>query len=65
MMMATVTRDPALRVVSLRLLFEGDYLREYDVSPDGTRLLVIESQRSGVELVVIPDWIQELKEKVR
>ncbi len=65
MMMATVTRDPILRVVSRQPLFEGHYLQEYDVSRDGTRLLVIESKPSGVELVVIPNWLKELKEKAR
>ena len=65
MMMATVAREPTLRIMSRQPLFEGDYLPEYDVSRDGNRLLVIESRPSGVELVVIPNWIQELKEKVR
>ncbi|MEO8577044.1 MAG: protein kinase [Gemmatimonadales bacterium] len=65
MMSATLARDPALRVVSRKQLFEGTYLQEYDVSTDGTRLLTIETQPSAIELVVVPNWISELRAKVR
>jgi Tol biopolymer transport system component len=62
MMAATLARDPTLRVVSRQPMFEGTYLQDFDVSPDG-RLLLIESQQSGVELVVVPNWIAEVKAK--
>lgn len=45
-------------------LFEGTFLQEFDVSTDGTRLLTIETQPSAIELVVVPNWISELRAKV-
>jgi eukaryotic-like serine/threonine-protein kinase len=63
MMSATLVRDPGLRVVSRQGLFEGTYLQDFDVSTDGTRLLAIETQPSAIELVVVPQWISELRAK--
>jgi hypothetical protein len=34
----------------------------FDVSKDGTRFLMIESESSGLALVVVPDWLPELKQ---
>ena len=51
------------------VLFEGPYRlgrREYDVSPDGQRFLMIKP-RPGTErreLVVVLNWVEELKAKV-
>jgi serine/threonine-protein kinase len=58
---ATVVRDPALRVVSRQMLFDGAYDREFDVSPDGSRFLMIETKSSGMSLIVIPNWLTELR----
>jgi serine/threonine-protein kinase len=65
MTMATLGKAPSLHVVARQALFEGDYLQEYDMSPDGTRLLMIQSQPGTGELVVIPNWAAELKAKTR
>jgi Tol biopolymer transport system component len=65
MMMATIAKDPSLHVVSRSALFEGDYLQEYDVSPDGKRLLLVQTQPGGAELIVIPNWASELRAKTR
>lgn len=65
MMSAIVARDPAFRVVSRQQLFEGTYLQEFDVSRDGARVLTIETQPSAIELVVVTNWISELRAKVR
>jgi serine/threonine protein kinase/Tol biopolymer transport system component len=59
---ATLARDPALRVVSRQKLFEGPYEREFDVSTDGTRFLMIKSESSGLGLVVVPNWLTELRQ---
>jgi len=59
---ATLARDPALRVVSRQKLFEGPYEREFDVSADGTRFLMIRSESSGLGLVVVPNWLTELRQ---
>ena len=64
MMVATLVKDPPLRVVSRQPLFEGTYLQEFDVSTDGTRLLTIQTNPSAIELVVVPNWKSELRAKV-
>ena len=61
MVAATLIRDPALRVVSRQMLFDGPYDREFDVSPDGSRFLMIETKSSGMSLIVIPNWLTELR----
>ena len=61
MVAATLVRDPALRVVSRQMLFDGPYDREFDVSPDGSRFLMIETRSSGISLIVIPNWLTELR----
>ena len=60
MIMATLARDPTLRVVSRTTLFEGRYDDDFDVAKDG-RFLMIESDTSGASLVVIPNWRTELR----
>jgi serine/threonine-protein kinase len=62
MMAATLARDPALRVVSRKSLFEGQYETDYDVSHDGTRFLMIQTESAGLNLVVVPNWITELRQ---
>ncbi len=61
LMSATLGRAPTIRVASRAVLFEGRYETDFDVSPDGTRFLMIESETSGLNLVVIPDWRTELR----
>ena len=65
MTMATLGKAPSLHVVARQALFEGDYLQEYDMSPDGTRLLMIQTQPGTAKLIVIPNWAAELKAKTR
>ncbi len=57
----TLARDPMLRVVSREVLFKGNYDREFDVSADGSRFLMIEPRPSEISLVVIPNWLTELR----
>ena len=59
---ATLARDPVLRVVSRKPLFDGHYETDYDISHDGTRFLMIQTETSGLNLVVIPDWQTELRQ---
>jgi serine/threonine-protein kinase len=61
MVAVSLVRDPTLRVVSRQMLFDGPYDREFDVSPDGSRFLMIETRSSGMSLVVIPNWLTELR----
>jgi Tol biopolymer transport system component len=59
---ATLAREPVLRVVSRKPLFDGHYETDYDISHDGTRFLMIQTETSGLNLVVIPDWQTELRQ---
>jgi serine/threonine-protein kinase len=61
LMAATLARDAGLRVVSRRALFEGPFELEFDVTRDGSRFLVIESERSGLDVTVVPNWRTELR----
>ena len=56
-----------------RVLFEGPYVLtprsfpDYDVSPDGQRFLMLkpaEDQQSASQIVVVQNWVEELKQKV-
>ena len=60
LMSALIARDPAPRVVSREGLFNGRYELDFDVSQDG-RFLMIESQTSGLGIVVVPNWRSELR----
>ena len=62
---ASLARDPSLRVSSRQTLFSGDFDRDFDVSPDGSRFLLIEGQGSNISLVVIPNWLTELRRATR
>ena len=61
LMSAAILRDPTVRVVSREAMFEGQYEWDFDVSNDGKRFLMIESKSSGLSLVVVPNWLTELK----
>jgi eukaryotic-like serine/threonine-protein kinase len=64
MIVATLAKEPSLRVVSRRPLFEGTYLQDFDVSGDGARVLAIQTNPSALGLVVAPNWTSELKNKL-
>jgi Tol biopolymer transport system component len=71
MMAATIETEPELRVTGSKVLFEGQYLtgyhRNYDVSSDGQRFLMIkeaEGQPAAIQLVVVLNWFEELKRLV-
>ena len=57
---ATLAPEGSVRVVSRHQLFQGRYELDFDVSRDGSRFLMIESQGSGLSLVVSPNWRTEL-----
>ena len=62
MMSATLARAPALRVVSRKSLFAGNYGTNFDISHDGSRFLMTGSETAPLDLVVIPNWITELRQ---
>jgi hypothetical protein len=67
---AMVDAGASFAVSEPRLLFAGDYSapqngRNYDVSADGTRFLMIkEAPRSSRELAVVLNWFEELRRRV-
>ena len=77
MMAATVTASPALRVGEpfplFRLpghiaLLDEQWYTPWDVGPDGRFLMVRSvdgSRRNATPLIVVENWLEELKTKVR
>jgi serine/threonine-protein kinase len=61
LMTATLARDPSLRVVSRRAMFEGPFDIDFDITNDGRRFLMIERETSGLGVAVIPNWRTELE----
>ena len=45
----TVTTEPVFSASTPTVLFEGPYLSDYDVTPDGQRFLMIKTPASGLE----------------
>ena len=66
MTMAAIARDP-MRVMSRQALFQGEDLfgLEYDVSPDGKRILAAQTEPGGAGVVIIPNFASELRGKTR
>ena len=70
-MQARFAPGPVLRVVSRDTTFveaRGANPRysetNYDVSRDGSRLLIPSSESGGYQLVVVPNWITEFRERM-
>jgi Tol biopolymer transport system component len=69
------TTGASFRHGSPRVLFEGDYVSEstemfaaqsYAVRPDGQRFLLMKEERPrSAQIVVVLNWVEELKEKIR
>ncbi len=74
MMAVAIETSPELSVGTPRLLFEGRFLekgpvplrRNYDVSADGQRFLMIQREHDLVptEIIVVLNWFEELKRRV-
>ena len=73
-MAVPIETEPELKAGTPRLLFEGRFLptgrpdsrRNYDISPDGQRFLMIKREQDLVptELIVVLNWFEELKRLV-
>ena len=65
---ASLSFTPTLRVTGRSVVLRGAFGQSsdvgYDVAPDGQRLLVAESI-SGGQLVIVVNWIEELRRRVR
>ncbi len=73
MMAVAIETEPELSIGTPRLLFEGRFLpgppwapRNYDISPDGQRFLMIKREQdlAPTEIIVILNWFEELKRLV-
>lgn len=72
-MLASLSLDAPLRVVGRRALFEDKYLsyqvhQQYDVMPDGRRLLMLEpiqpGDQEGQVVFVVVGWLRELRQQL-
>lgn len=73
MISVEVQTEPVFRASTPRVLFEGDFLdhdlpwkRDWDVSPDGKRFLMVQSEEEPVyaKVKIVLNWFEELKRLV-
>ncbi len=71
MMVVRVETKPTFSAEEPRLLFEGTYLQDanitnYDVSPDGKRFVMIrpDEESTSTQIHVVLNWFEELKRLV-
>ncbi|MBZ5699386.1 MAG: serine/threonine-protein kinase [Acidobacteriia bacterium] len=74
MMAVDIATQPSFTVGKPRMLFQGPYLptpgtlRNYDVSPNGQRFLMLKAseqeQSAPTQINVVLNWFEELKQKV-
>jgi Tol biopolymer transport system component len=64
MHVATLARDPDLRLVSREPLFASPMQGDFDLAQDG-RFLMIDQQSASSSLVIIPNWRTELRRLTR
>jgi dipeptidyl aminopeptidase/acylaminoacyl peptidase len=69
-MAASIATVPRFAVPGRTALFEDTYLRaaaphaNYDVSPDGSRLLVLRATSNSAQIVLVHGWRQELRSRL-
>ena len=71
MMAVDITTSPSFRAGTPKLLFAGRYagtvnrIRNYDVTPDGQRFVMIKTEEEEAkQLNIVLNWFEELKERV-
>jgi serine/threonine-protein kinase len=70
LMTATIATTPTLTVTSRETLFEGPFATDiyhpnYDVAPDGKSFVMIRPVEENRQLVMIVNWVQELRLRTR
>ncbi len=68
LMAATIATAPSLTVSTRETLFEGPFATDiyhpnYDVAPDGKSFVMIRPVEENRQLVMIVNWIQELRQR--
>ena len=69
LMVATIAASPTLAVVARDTLFEGRFTTDpwhpnYDIAPDGKHFAMLQPVEENRDLVVVVNWIQELRRRV-
>jgi hypothetical protein len=70
MMVASVKTEPQLSVGKPSVLFKGDFAniqgKNYDVTPDGRRFLMIrvDDRVPPADITVVLNWLDDLKHRV-
>ncbi len=65
MMVVPVRTNPSLNVGEPKLLFEGNYVSDYDVTADGQRFVMIKpGEQESASINVVLNWFEELKRLV-
>ena len=73
MMVVDIATEPNFTAGSPEVLFAGrysdDFGRDYDISPDGQRFLMVgygqtDDPSAQTELIIVQNWFEELKQKV-
>ncbi len=67
-MAAGVVTTPSSPVTSRDTLFEGPYITDrwhpnYDVAPDGKSFVMLQPVEENRQLVMVVNWIQELRQR--
>ena len=67
-MVARIATEPELEPSTPTVAFQGDFVnvggRSYDVTADGTFLIIDGGDGLTATLNVVPNWLEELKERV-
>ncbi len=69
LMAATIATAPSLTVTTRETLFEGPFATDiyhpnYDVAPDGQSFVMIRPVEENRQLVMVVNWIQELRQRI-
>jgi serine/threonine-protein kinase len=71
MMVAEVSTEPELRIGKSKVLFKGQFAsiqgKNYDVTPDGQRFLMVRTEAPTVanEVTVVLNWAEELTSRLK
>jgi Tol biopolymer transport system component len=68
LMAASVATSPALAVIAREKLFDGPFATDvyhpnYDVAPDGKSFVMVRPVEENRQLVMVVNWIQELRRR--
>ncbi len=64
MMAVDIATGPAFRPGAPRVLFEGNYLPFYDVTPDGQFVMIERPEvQPFIQIHLVFNWLEELKKE--